>query len=315
MATIPWLADELRRAGLTVVEHTGWKTRGRPGTWLPRFGIVHATAAPRGQADAIQVAIVRDGRQGLIGPIANACVARDGRWHVLAAGRCNTTIPGTSGPYNGLGNTYALGVEACNDNAGEPWPPAQYDAYVRGWAVIARKMGWGPDQLRGHKEHTPGRKTDPTFSMPSFRATVGRLLAGQEDIDMTPEQAKQLRDSHFTLAAGIPNPIGDGRVPLHVWAGWLTGAVKAQTAAITAIANAAGDAESVSQLHAELSNLAETVSAQAAAELARDAAMAERLDAVRDLLEALDSGTLTQDELVSRIRVTVTATEPDNDAR
>lgn len=310
--TIPWLADALRAAGLTVIEHAGWQTRGRPGTWTPRFGIVHATAAPASQSDAIQIRIVRDGREGLAGPIANACVARNGVWHVLAAGRCNTTIPGTSGPYSGLGNTYALGIEACNDNRDEPWPSVQYNAYVTGWAAIARKLGWSPDRLRGHREHTPSHKTDPTFSMTSFRAHTSARLAGQGGNDvgtLEGKQADQLRDAHYTLTGGINNPVGAGSVPLHVWAEWLTGAIKAQTATLTALANAQGDTEAVEQLHTELQALAENVSRHAEAERQRDVDLAqsltERLNGMRDLLEALDSGTLTQDELVSRIRIMV----------
>jgi hypothetical protein len=188
MARITWLANVLRSAGLSVVEHSGWQTRERPGDWTPQFGIVHATAAPRGQADATQVAIVRDGRSDLRGPIANACVTRDGTWHVLAAGRCNTTLAGTAGPYAGKGNAYALGVEACNDNLAEAWPAGQYEAYARGWAAICRQLDWTPDRLRGHKEHTPGHKTDPTFDMPKFRAHVQTLLQWRPDmgVDLTP---------------------------------------------------------------------------------------------------------------------------------
>lgn len=201
MARITWLADVLRAAKVEVVEHDGWKTHERPGDWTPRFGIVHATAAPRTQSDATQVRIVRDGRSDLLGPIANACVDRQGRWHVLSAGRCNTTLAGTAGPYEGLGNTYALGVEACNDNGladpPEEWPDVQYQAYARGWAAICRRLGWEPDRLRGHKEHTPGRKTDPTFSMPNFRELVGYYL---ED-DMTKDEMLALLKSADGKAA------------------------------------------------------------------------------------------------------------------
>lgn len=184
-----WLADELRNAGLTVVEHTGWQTHYRSGTWEPRYGVVHATAAPASQSDDTQVRIVRDGRTDLPGPIANACVDRQGRWHVLSAGRCNTTLTGTAGPFEGLGNSYALGVEACNDNRGEPWPSVQWEAYARGWAAICRKLGWTAANLVGHKEHTPGHKTDPTFNMGQFRARVGVLLAGGLEDDMSADDA------------------------------------------------------------------------------------------------------------------------------
>lgn len=178
-----WLADVLRAAGLTVVEHAGWQNRAAAGSWSPTYGVVHATAAPRSQADDVQARIVRDGRPGLPGPIAVACVDRAGRWHVLAAGRCNTTLVGTAGPFAGQGNTSAIGVEACNDNVTEPWPDVQYDAYVRGWAAICRRLGWAAGRLVGHKEHTPGHKTDPTFNMTNFRTAVTRAM--EDDVNIT----------------------------------------------------------------------------------------------------------------------------------
>lgn len=133
----------------------------------------------------------------------------------------------------------------------------------------------------------------------------------EKEIDLNTEQAGQLRDVHFTAAAGIPNPLpGGGRVPLHVWAAWLTGAVKALTGTVTALANAAGQSDTIEEMHAELDNLAESVSRFAAEEEARDVATAGALAELRQLLAALDAGTLTQDELVSRIRVQVEAVQP-----
>jgi hypothetical protein len=284
---ITWLADVLRAAGLTVVEHAGWRTRAVDGSWSPRYGIVHATAAPRTQSDTDQVRIVRDGRTGLRGPIANACVDRAGRWHVLAAGRCNTTIEGTAGPYQGLGNTYALGVEACNDNVDEPWMAVQYDAYVRGWAAIARKLGWTSERLRGHKEHTPGHKTDPNFSMATFRSRVAAVLAGEDNDVGTLEgiQATQLKDAHFTLTQGINNPAGSGSVPFHVWAEWLTGTVKA-----LASAQSQGDAA----LAAQLGQIDSKADARAVAEAQRDAEL-------RALVEQHQSGEVSAEEVVQRL--------------
>ena len=176
---ITWLADVLRADGLVVVEHPSWRTYQRPRDWDwdPRFGVVHATAAPSRQTDDTQISIVRNGRPDLPGPIANACVDRGGRWHVLSAGYCNTTLAGTAGPYRGLGNSRALGVEACNDNISEQWSTVQYESYARGWAAICRRLRWTPANLVGHREHTPGHKTDPTFDMRAFRTRVAYHLA------------------------------------------------------------------------------------------------------------------------------------------
>lgn len=90
------------------------------------------------------------------------------------------------------------------------------------------------------------------------KALMERILAialGTEqreetEMTMTPQQAQQLRDAHYTTAVAIPNPAGDGKVPLHVWAGWMTGAVKALA---TAVGNV--DEATEAQLQQELAAL------------------------------------------------------------
>ncbi len=276
---VTWLASALRDAGLTVVEHDGWQARGWD-DWTPQCGIVHATAAARTSSDETQVRIVRDGREDLQGPIANACVDRSGRWHVLASGRCNTTLAGTSGPFEGFGNSRVLGVEACNDNLSEPWHPEQYEAYARGWAAICRRMGWAANRLVGHKEHTPGRKTDPTFDMATFRGRVAAYLAG-EDEDMTPEQDSMLREVHSLLTTGKrlgPAQTAGGGVPIadlprQFWEvdGALSAVQQAQArieAKLTELAADDGDAP-VGQLTA--AQVGEIVNAEVTAVFARAA--------------------------------------------
>lgn len=228
-----WLADVLRDAGLEVIEHAGWKYHDTGGTWSPSFGVVHATAAPRAQADSVQVDVVRNGRAGLPGPIANCVVTRDGRWHVVAAGRCNTTLPGTAGPFKGQGNTYALGVEGCNDNRAEPWPDEQYRSYVRGWAAICRRLGWTAARLVGHREHTPGHKTDPTFDMDRFRADVAAVLVGEDDdMPLSETDLDRIAEAVWTRPHGTKLTEnrwpGAGRKPMESWA--VLGAVGAKDA-------------------------------------------------------------------------------------
>jgi hypothetical protein len=229
-----WLVDVLVDAGLQVVPHIGWQTRGWE-PWAPQYGIVHATAAPATQADEDQVRIVRDGHSTLAGPIANCCVDRTGRWHVLASGRCNTALTGWAGPAAGLGNTNLLGVEACNDNRTEPWPAVQYEAYARGWAAICTRMGWPADQLVGHKEHQPGDKSDPTFGMNTFRNRVAWLIEGDsmwtESLNrdgsgpqITALADETMPDNWSRVAAGLlgyaamaASPAGRARLAADVW--------------------------------------------------------------------------------------------------
>lgn len=196
-----WLADVLTAAGLDVVQHDGWRTRGFE-PWSPRYGIVHATAAPRTQPDSTQIAIVRDGHKGLAGPIANAVVDRSGRWHVVASGRCNTAKTGWAGPAAGLGNTHLLGVEACNDNVSEPWPAAQYEAYVVGWAAICGRMDWDAGKCVGHREHQPGDKSDPTFSMDAFRHRVAAVMGDDVSAQEVWEYGIRNPESGTRMSAG-----------------------------------------------------------------------------------------------------------------
>lgn len=204
---IDWLAQVLRDAGLTVVEVSGWERLGSA-MWNPTGGIVHATAdgAARNPVadaadDAAAINVIRNGRADLHGPIANAYQARDGRWHVIAAGRCNTALTGTAGPLRGLGNYHLLGVEHENDNRDEPWPAVQYRSAVRGWAAICTRMGWTPARLAGHKEHDPRRKTDPQgVDMDRFRADVAAVMAG-EDEPMTPADVWAVKVKQTAAAA------------------------------------------------------------------------------------------------------------------
>lgn len=88
------------------------------------------------------------------------------------------------------------------------------------------------------------------------KALMARIVAialgidEQEVPDMTPQQAQQLRDAHYTTSVAIPNPTGDGKVPLHVWAGWMTDAVKALA---TAVGNV--DEATKAQLQQDLAEL------------------------------------------------------------
>lgn len=294
-----WLADVLREAGLSVVEHSGWKTRGWS-DWSPRYGIVHATAAPRSQSDATQVAIVRDGHSTLQGPIANCCVDRDGRWHVLASGRCNTARPGWGGPASGLGNTHLLGVEAANDNRSERWSGQQYEAYARGWAAICRRMGWPASHAIGHKEHQPGDKSDPTFSMGSFRARV----AGYMEEDDMPSKEE--------IAKATVDELERRRYPRAD----KTGVISLADAAEWGRHHAGGTKVLARQLvKGQVALLAALQGLDTAAILARIDQRAEE-DAARDeaMLELLSqhaSGALDADAVVRRIGELLAAGQPD----
>lgn len=175
MVRILAAADVLRAAGLTVVEVAGWRTRGRELTAI-RGGVVHHTAtSSTARGDYPTLALVRDGRVGIPGPLSQLGLGRSGTWYVIASGRANHAGVVHSRFATTHANDYSIGVEAEHPGKGT-WPAAQYSAYVRGCAALGRHYGitW-----YGHKEVAApaGRKVDPTFDMTIFRASVTATAA------------------------------------------------------------------------------------------------------------------------------------------
>jgi hypothetical protein len=164
-----WLADVLRAAGLNVVEHAGWKERGR--SLQSVEGIVcHHTATGKSWTDQGVVNLLINGRSDLPGPLCQLGLGRDGTYHLIASGKGN---------HNGHGEwgNQAIGIEAFNDGIGEPWLHAQYGAYLRGCAAICRHLGWPESKVKGHKETDPRRKIDPRgIDMDDFRLGVAGLI-------------------------------------------------------------------------------------------------------------------------------------------
>jgi len=173
---LTWLADVLRAADLKVVEHPGWVDRGRNLTAVNAVIWHHTASGPR-TSDAAVARLLIGGRPDLPGPLCQLGLARDGTYHVIAAGKGN---------HNGYGNygNQTIGIEAYNDGVGERWPSVQIDAYDRGTAAILRHLGLTSGQVKGHKETDPGRKIDP---------------AG---IDM--DQARQRIAAHMTYRPPAP---------------------------------------------------------------------------------------------------------------
>jgi hypothetical protein len=181
--SLSWLPEVLENAGLKVAEQPGWLTRGHGPMATVRGVVCHHTAGPRtGNMPSLRV--VTNGRPGLSGPLSQLCLGRDGTYFVVAAGRATHAGPGI---WKGIttGNSSFIGIEA--ENSGfedDDWPEVQMDAYRRGVAAILTKIGAGSEMCCGHKEWAKpdGRKPDPLFSMPTFRADVAAIMAGTAPI-------------------------------------------------------------------------------------------------------------------------------------
>lgn len=209
-----WLADELRAAGLECDVYPGAFNRGK-GDFGAIWGIVaHHTGAPAGSAPgpraiaehpslglASQLHLDRNGKYTLCG-VGIAWHAGRGEW------------PGL--PPNDA-NRVTIGIEAENSGT-EGWTPAQYDAYVRGCAVILRKLGHDSSHVIGHKEWAgPSQgKWDPGgIDMDAFRRDVQKHIDQQAiggflamlNHDEQVELLTKVRELHHFLAKPEPSMV------------------------------------------------------------------------------------------------------------
>lgn len=173
------LAVAARRSGLPVVEVDGWRSRGH-GQFLSVASVVcHHTATSKSAAgDYPSLRVVRDGRSDLPGPLCNLGLGRDGTVYVVAAG---VAYHAGKTAFQWQDNWRSIGIEAEHDGL-SPWPAAQYEAYVRLCAALARHYGIPGSRIMGHKEVAVpfGRKVDPNFNMDDFRVAVVHRLDAED---------------------------------------------------------------------------------------------------------------------------------------
>lgn len=168
------LADAVRSSGLTVHEIGGWKSHdhGQMGSLV---GVIaHHTGSSGSGAEGV----VRNGRTGLAGPLAQLTLRRDGSVGVLSHGQCWHAGTG-SWPSIGknVGNDRCIGIEAVYDGANIT--DAQRNAYPRLVAALCRHYRLPVGNVIGHREWAPTRKVDPgKIDMPSFRRAVQTLVNG-----------------------------------------------------------------------------------------------------------------------------------------
>lgn len=217
------LADILRAEGLRVTEVAGWKTRGAlrsdgtRGLSGMRGVVEHHTATPASApGDYPSLAIVRDGRSDVPGPLSQLGLGRTGTWYVIAAGRAHHAGAGSCSwmPTN-QGNDFSIGVEAEHPGTPDvPWPAEQLEAYRRGVAALLRAYGLHPGRMIGHKEWAPTRKVDPiSLDMAAERRQVAELM--EDDMPSAEEIAKALMDER------IPNLATGGEQTFRAWLAWM----------------------------------------------------------------------------------------------
>ncbi|GAA1407337.1 golvesin C-terminal-like domain-containing protein [Catellatospora coxensis] len=180
MATIPWLADVLRAAGVQVVEEGDWRNRMRPGSFDPIGVLWHHTAATSSASNphpALNVCI--NGRSDLAGPLCQALVDYHGVFHIISAGRCNHAGSArASGPIPaGDGNTMLIGWEIDYNGVNQQMTAAQYNASIAATAAVLKRLGRDSSYARGHRETSTTGKIDPyAIDLNVMRADVARAM-------------------------------------------------------------------------------------------------------------------------------------------
>lgn len=195
-------ADEFRRVvarlrarGVTVVEESDCYSRtvggpvGRAGA-KDLLGVeshgVHHTAGGYDDSDR---RVVRDGRPGLRGPLAQWLTHTDGTLRLVSAGYANHA-GATRRRFES--NSWCVGNEIVSrGRSSQDFTPAQVAASKALAEEMAREFDYQLDSWTvGHKEMAvpTGRKVDPAFSMPDFRAGLSVASASPTPTPTTPEE-------------------------------------------------------------------------------------------------------------------------------
>ena len=204
MATIPWLADVLRSAGVTVVEEGNWLGRVAGSSFNPIGVLWHHTASTSSAANphpALGICI--NGRSDLPGPLCHALVDYNGVFHVISGGRANHAGSSRgSGPIPaGDGNTLMVGWEIDYNGVNQRMTAAQYSASVLATAAVLRRLGRDASYARGHRETSTTGKIDPSFiDLDSMRADVARQLTGNPPLELWKDDMKLIQSTNRGIA-------------------------------------------------------------------------------------------------------------------
>jgi hypothetical protein len=227
MAT-PLSADRfisaLKAEGLTVHEHSGWRTHNRDSATGKTFGpvigiLIHHTA---GHGDK---ELCYRGRSDLPGPLCHSWLGKTAGLWMIGHGRANhaglvdldvlNALRAEKSPLpvdnqaNADGNDCLYGLEIENlGNGRDPYPATQYREAVLWAAALCRAHGWTEKSVAGHKECQPG-KVDPSFDMDVFRADVKKQLdktPGKTPTTPQPTPATPRVDLSQLVAAAKTDP-------------------------------------------------------------------------------------------------------------
>ncbi|MGW4027989.1 N-acetylmuramoyl-L-alanine amidase [Streptomyces sp. NPDC004838] len=182
----------LRAEGLEVVQVGDWRTHNRNhrGPWGPVHGVMIHHTVTKGTRGT--VALCRDGRPDLPGPLCHGVIAKNGTVHLVGYGRANHAGGGDPDVLRAVvaekplppdnesttdGNRHFYGFECENLGDGrDPWPAVQLEAIEKASAAICRVHGWSARSVIGHLEWQPGKIDPRGFTMASMRARIAERL-------------------------------------------------------------------------------------------------------------------------------------------
>jgi hypothetical protein len=176
--------EACKAVGSSMYEADGWRARGHGPAEPWRAVMLHDTVTPPSWSRPQLTRLLRDGYQGLPGPIANVQLERNGDAVLIAAGRAYHAGRG-AWPGIGNGNAQTIGVEAANNGRPERWTDLQ-----EAWAVAFVRASGLP--TLGHKEWT-SRKQDPwSVNMDAIRRLAAQPAPVPEDV-MNEDQDARLK--------------------------------------------------------------------------------------------------------------------------
>lgn len=188
--------DQLKKFGVPVKEHAGWRTHNRnsKGAWGPLNGVmIHHTAGLNVEQ------YVYDGSDELPGPLCHLYISKDGVAHTIGWGRTNhagggdpdvlaaveaETYPlpptdkhqGEAGAVDG--NAHFVGFECENKGDGkDPWPTKQLDTMARASAAVCDFYGWSVNSVIRHLDWSDWKSDPKGVDWTKFRASVSKYLA------------------------------------------------------------------------------------------------------------------------------------------
>lgn len=157
-----WLPHAAALTGLRVLLEPGWNGRGHGGMRVLEGVVGHHTAtSASAPGDYPSLRVVRDGRTGLPGPLAQFGLARSGAVIVIANGLAYHAGASAYAGFYDLNDEF-LGIEAEHDGSGR-WTPEQLDAYPRLVAALLYYMRRPAERYCSHRTCAlpAGRKPDP----------------------------------------------------------------------------------------------------------------------------------------------------------